>query len=436
MTDAAPTPRTYLPGEWYAVLGPSLVLALPPDRRDLAAAAWAAVDAGAGAEELLDLVLASGLRDLAGLALVSTDDDRTRVLVRGQAVCLLVAGGEETVADGRGLTTWAEVGVDGVEAVSLELGPGSGGEPLLAADALVRASRVLWPAEAATGHAPDNASAPSYAAGRLPGSTDPASEPSSLLSTPAPPAPAVAVAAGSARAPEPVPDPDPEPDTVDQAVPAPDDPVVDPVVDPAGDPRGDGDDRDEDALETAPFAGMPPAPAVPPVPEPWTPPALSAPAPWSPGADDHDGRTQDGSWDVSEFQRRPHGIPGQPEGPSVTSRPVAVLQLSSGDRVEVDRVVILGRAPEARRFSATEQPRLVTVPSPQQEISSTHLEVRPGTGADHGSAVVTDLGSTNGTVLVQPGLPAESLKPGIPVQLLPGAVIDLGDGLSITVARP
>ena len=89
-----------------------------------------------------------------------------------------------------------------------------------------------------------------------------------------------------------------------------------------------------------------------------------------------------------------------------------------------------------RRFSSTEQPRLVTVPSPQQEISSTHVEVRPGTGADHGSAVVTDLGSTNGTVLVQPGLPPESLTPGIPVQLLPGAVIDLGDGLSITVTRP
>lgn len=426
MTDAVPTPRTYLPGEWYAVLGPSLVLALPPDRRDLAAAAWAAVDAGAGAEELLDLVLASGLRDLAGLALVSTDGDRTRVLVRGQAVCLLVAGGEETVADGRGLTTWAEVGVDRVEAVSLELGPGSGGEPLLAGDALVRASRVLWPAETASGSTPGSASghaaSPSYAGDRLPGSTDPASEPSSLLSSPTP---AVAVAADSAPAPEP--ELDPEPDTIDQAVSS----VEDPVAALGG--ADDVDDRDEDALETAPFAGVPAAPAVPPVPEPWTP---SAPAPWSPGADDHDGRTQDGSWDVSEFQRRPHGIPGQPEGPSVTARPVAVLQLSSGDSIEVDRVVILGRAPEARRFSATEQPRLVTVPSPQQEISSTHLEVRPGTGADHGSAVVTDLGSTNGTVLVQPGLPAESLKPGIPVQLLPGAVIDLGDGLSITVARP
>ncbi len=41
MSDRDPTTRSYVPGEWYAVLGPSLVLALPPDRRDLAAAAWA-----------------------------------------------------------------------------------------------------------------------------------------------------------------------------------------------------------------------------------------------------------------------------------------------------------------------------------------------------------------------------------------------------------
>jgi hypothetical protein len=78
----------------------------------------------------------------------------------------------------------------------------------------------------------------------------------------------------------------------------------------------------------------------------------------------------------------------------------------------------------------------VTVPSPQQEISSMHLEIRPGSGADHGSAVVTDLGSTNGTVLVQPGLPPEDLRPGVGVALLPGAVIDLGDGLTISVVQP
>ena len=99
--------------------------------------------------------------------------------------------------------------------------------------------------------------------------------------------------------------------------------------------------------------------------------------------------------------------------PSVT-RPVAKLIISNGETVDVDRVVLIGRAPEARRFTSTEQPTLVTVPSPMHEISSTHVEVRPGSGADHGSAVVTDMGSTNGTVLVQPGLRPRSSSPASP----------------------
>jgi pSer/pThr/pTyr-binding forkhead associated (FHA) protein len=146
--------------------------------------------------------------------------------------------------------------------------------------------------------------------------------------------------------------------------------------------------------------------------------------------------TRAGDWDSSQFERQQPGIPGQPPAPSVTARPVARLVFSSGETVDVDRAVLVGRAPEARRFTSTEQPRLVTVPSPHQEISSTHLEIRPGSGADHGSAVVTDLGSTNGTVLVQPGLPPEDLQPGIAVQLIPGAVIDLGEGVTVQVTNP
>jgi len=354
VTDHAPTTRSYVPGEWYVVLGADLVLALPPDRRDLAASAWALVDAGAGADEVLDLVLAAGLSDLAGLALVSTEERRTRAVVRGRAVCLLDADGEETVADGRSVTTWAEAGADDVRAISLELGSAATGATLEVGDGLVRAARILWPAE------------PALAAGP------------------------VAAAAG-------------------HGVPV---PVVDssPLLRHLAAAEDQGD---ESPAETP----------------------AETPA-WTPAADDHDGRTQDGSWSAEEFLRAPAGIPGQPPAPDVTAVPVAVLRISDGQRVDVDRVVILGRAPEARRFTATQQPRLVAVPSPQQEISSTHLEVRPGSGADHGSAVVTDLGSTNGTLLTQPGLPQEPLRPGIPVQLLPGAVIDLGDGLTITVDRP
>jgi len=54
-----------------------------------------------------------------------------------------------------------------------------------------------------------------------------------------------------------------------------------------------------------------------------------------------------------------------------------------------------------------------------------------GAGADHGSAIVTDLGSTNGPELAQPGLDPEELTPGIAVSLIPGAVLDLGDGPGI-----
>jgi len=115
--------------------------------------------------------------------------------------------------------------------------------------------------------------------------------------------------------------------------------------------------------------------------------------------------------------------------------PVAHLSFSSGAEVDVDGLVVIGRAPDAGRFPADEEPTLVAVPSPHSEISSTHLEVRPGTGADHGSAVVTDLGSTNGTLLIQPGQRPEELRPGVPVVLESGALIDLGDGLTIRVAK-
>ncbi|MGB0191311.1 MAG: FHA domain-containing protein [Nocardioides sp.] len=352
MSDQDPTTRSYVPGEWYAVLGPSLVLALPPDRRDLAAAAWALVDAGGSSDEVLDLVLADGLSDLAGLALVSTEGERTRVVVRGRAVCLLDAEDGETIADGRAVTTWAEATADHVRAISLELGTTATGPALQVGDGLVRAARVLWPAEQQ-------------------------------------------------------------------------------VVEQRGAPATSGR-RDHDGQQ--PPAGRDHDDAQPPVGRGASAASLETPV-WSPDSDDHDGLTRDGEVQP-DLVRPPVGIPGQEPAPEVTAAPVARLSLSTGEEVEVDRVVIIGRAPEARRFTATQRPRLVAVPSPQQEISSTHLEVRPGSGADHGSAVVTDLGSTNGTLLTQPGLPQEPLRPGIPVQLLPGAVIDLGDGLTIAVDRP
>lgn len=150
-----------------------------------------------------------------------------------------------------------------------------------------------------------------------------------------------------------------------------------------------------------------------------------------PASRDHDGLTRGPQTAPVDLLRLPPEI--ESESPPVTARPVARLLLPDGETVDVDRSVLVGRAPEASRIVTEGEPRLVAVASPHQEVSSTHLEVRPGSGADHGCAVATDLGSTNGSVVVQPGLPPEDLRPGVTVQLVPGAVVDLGDGVSIEV---
>ena len=190
-----------------------------------------------------------------------------------------------------------------------------------------------------------------------------------------------------------------------------------------------GDDEAEDEEEQLPARSPEPPDWIPAAPV--LAPTEAMPEP--PAETDHDGLTVGGGWQPPASP--PPGIPGQPPAPDVTV-PVARLLISNGDVVDVDRALVIGRAPEARRAIDGEEPRLVTVPSPHLEISSTHIEVRPGSGADHGSAVVTDLGSTNGTVVVQPGLGPEDLPPGVAVQLTPGAIIDLGDGLTIQVTSP
>lgn len=200
-------------------------------------------------------------------------------------------------------------------------------------------------------------------------------------------------------------------------------PAAAPPVLPAAEPEP----TPEPMPDPVPMPEPEPAPEPEPVPEP-VPVPVPEPEPLTGYAAPQDDDTRAGP--VAEADPGPEAASG------VLVRPVARLVFSSGDDVEVDRAVLVGRAPEARRFASGDQPRLVPVSSPAQEISSTHLEIRPGVGADHGSAVVTDLGSTNGSVLVQPGLPPEDLRPGIAVQLIPGAIIDLGDGVTIQVIDP
>ncbi len=409
--------HTYLPGTWFGVFGDQVTVLLPPTEKGRVAALWELVDDGAGFDETLDALIASGLRDLPGFVLVAAGAaGATKVVLRGAASARFTTADGEVVVDGTSASTWVERSLEGVldTVIEVEEGAEYDGAELTVAGGLVRVSRVEHSAESVVEPAESVVEPASGASGveTPPDAAESVVEPAESVVEPASGASGVETPPGAA---------------VSVAGPA------ESVVEPASEASGVETTSDAQGPPEPPRWQPVPAPAGFPPPAPYV--AAGSPAVGDAGSDDHDGLTRGGGWNPSEFARQQPGIPGQQPAPSVTAEPVAKLVFSNGETVPVDRAIIVGRAPEARRFTSAEQPRLVTVPSPHQEISSTHLEVRPGSGADHGSAVVTDLGSTNGTVLVQPGLGPEDLQPGIAVQLIPGAIIDLGDGVTIQVTQ-
>jgi hypothetical protein len=111
-------------------------------------------------------------------------------------------------------------------------------------------------------------------------------------------------------------------------------------------------------------------------------------------------------------------------------RPVlARIRISTGELIDVDRPIVLGRAPFASRVAASDLPRLVTVPSPNQDISRAHAQIR----ATDWQLVVADLDSTNGTTVRPPGRAPQRLHPRQEVVVEPGWSVDLGDGISFVV---
>jgi hypothetical protein len=398
--------RSYRPGDWFGIFGEQATVVLPPSEKSRVAAIWELVDEGAGFDEVLDALIASGLRELPGFVLVSEVDGETKVVIRGAARAVFTTDDDTEIVEGSSATTWAERSMSGVRTMRIEVADSDEGD-LAIRSGLVRIARTDQPAH-------DDAATPADM--QVVGAHD--------LSPDVNVMDAAALASVAAIGGESPLDDDPPTDPQHRAAPV--EPEQPDREQPEPEPEMTVEPEREPSLTEQAGWAQPAEPVVAPA---WPP----AAPPSAEGGLEHDGMTQAGNWDPGEFARSQPGIPGQQPAPSVLATPVARLTFSTGEVVDVDRAVIVGRAPEARRFTSTEQPRLVTVPSPNQEISSTHLEIRPGAGADHGSAVVTDLGSTNGTVLVQPGLPPEDLQPGIAVQLIPGAIVDLGDGVTIQV---
>jgi len=103
------------------------------------------------------------------------------------------------------------------------------------------------------------------------------------------------------------------------------------------------------------------------------------------------------------------------------------LNSSTGQSVDLDREIYVGRAPRVPADFHGETPHLMPVIDPTNEVSSQHLQV----SLDHWMVSVTDIGSTNGTEVLHLDGQRVALTPGVPVAIDPGCTVILAKTVSL-----
>jgi hypothetical protein len=93
--------------------------------------------------------------------------------------------------------------------------------------------------------------------------------------------------------------------------------------------------------------------------------------------------------------------------------------------VPLDGALVLGRRPQVDRVTSV-VPRLIEIPSPESDLSRNHLRV----GIEGWHVLVTDLNSTNGTVITVPGEEPQRLRASEPTLIPPGTLLVLADVVS------
>jgi hypothetical protein len=120
------------------------------------------------------------------------------------------------------------------------------------------------------------------------------------------------------------------------------------------------------------------------------------------------------------------GAPVVAQDPVEVPRPsLGVLLFANGDRVNLDRPVVMGRNPRIPLGYTGEQPNLLQLSDPDKDVSGQHLQV----ALDSWQVLAIDLGSTNGTQVVLPGEEPVQLRPNDPLMLRPGSWVILGGAI-------
>ena len=424
---------TYTPGEWVVLSGPtSLVLLEPPTHEwaSLINTLWEEVVASHSIVDLAARLAHFRIDELPSFAAFFWTEDGMRSLIRGEISVIDLATGN-VVADGHGIQTWSEVGLGGVNHIRVDV-PHQGDATLLELPLVVGAVRassiVLDASEPAQVSSPQAAPDEVVPSERLESTTDPSP------SVAAPSTEPMSEPPGERAEAEKLVEQTAELSAAEIAA------IASAETELMPSPFADSESQAESGaggsqqLEAAVSPQLAEDPAD----------LLAQAAALSEEDSPAEADIQDSAIlavlcpnghasPPSATSCRICGGPVATQGPQFVAYPIlAVLRASDGTSAELDRPVLIGRAPSADR-SNSRGPRLMTVPSANHDISRTHLEVAP----DDWQIVVTDLNSTNGTILVRPGGgDPQQLAPGEPVPVPVGSVMELGDGVSVLIDFP
>ena len=118
-------------------------------------------------------------------------------------------------------------------------------------------------------------------------------------------------------------------------------------------------------------------------------------------------------------------LPG--DGVQVRRPRLGRMRLSTGELIDLDQSLIVGRQPSVSRVQGAVMPKLVQVASPSGDISRSHVEVR----LEGWHVMLCDLKATNGTVLLRDGQAPRRLAQGEMAILFDGDIAELGDGVQL-----
>jgi hypothetical protein len=400
------TRLAYIPhaAGWMLLSTGDLIIGLDvPDDSPLLAELWSLLATPADAGAALDVITRAGISSAPAFLIISLGTD-AKVLVRGSAT-LTVHGSENATVTGAGFSSWAERSFTQIDRFSCELATVTPSPDAARLPLVMGISRAGWIGGDVAGV--------------------------EVLGVAGPPAEGAGIADPAQV--QPVPVPAPVPVVVDAPVsplPLASAPIAPAPVSEATVVAVDEDDDEPVAIAAGTAVGPSPydhlfgETAYRTVEDAAVRPADEVDTTAAPSIED---RTVVAS-DLAELRakrRAGRGRPVAPEAPVVAF----YVELSTGGQERLDQTLVIGRAPAAAALGGGSIPRLVTMTTPNQDISRTHAQI----SVEGGAVVVTDLHSRNGTIVTLPGRAAQKLRGGEATVVIPGTVIDLGDGATLTV---